>query len=172
MFSTLIFCTPFWSKFLPKPATRPTLFVQSFLGAEIDFSQNSKSFGSMNTFYVLEIFVFLWNSNLVFWWDNFALSPSISGKCWFFHQNCRTKRPKLSFIKNQIFPIRRMYSLSRIFWNYEKSRSELGESPATKFWNIWLVYHWNPILALQVFEQFSVKLGYRAKFRFWSCSGS
>ena len=89
-----------------------------------------------------------------------------------FHQNCLTKRPKLIFRKNQNFPMCKIHSFCQIFWNYGKSRSELLARWYRKFWSIWLIYYWNPIVALQVFETFYDKLGYRTKFWFGSCIGS
>ena len=66
----------------------------------------------------------------------------------------------------------KILSFCQIFWNYGKSRSELLARWYRKFWSIWLIYYWNPIVALQVFESFYDKPGYRAKFWFESCKVS
>ena len=76
------------------------------------------------------------------------------------------------FSENHNFPMCKIHSFCQIFWNYGKSRSELLARWYRKFWSIWLIYYWNPIVALQVFETFYDKLGYRTKFWFGSCIGS
>ena len=128
LFSTWEFCTPVLTSNILKSATWLTKVCQGFLGAEIDFSQNSKRFGKMKAFYTLEKLDFFWKCFLVFLWDNFDeiwvfFQKSVGGE-----QNCLTKGPKIIFRKNQNFPTCRMLSFSQIFWNYGKSRSQLRES--------------------------------------------
>ena len=129
VFSTSIFCTTLWSEIHSKPATEPSVFCQSFHEAQTIFSHNSKRFGSRNAFYV-NYWKVLFFDETQFWSFCETISspePLISGKHIEFHQNCLTKRSKFNFMKNKNFPIRRMSSLCQIFWNFEKSRSQLGE---------------------------------------------
>ena len=164
--TTFRLCTPKCHRMLRKPATLHRISMvtnqkvyQGFLGAEIDFFQNSKRFGKMKAFYTLEKLDFFWKWFLVFLWDNFALHPPISEKIVKFHQNCLTKRLKSIFRKNQNFPTCKMLSFSQIFWNFGKRRSQLRESLDKRF--CWLPL--KSYVALQVFEAFCDTSGYRAE---------
>ena len=106
-------------------ATRPNLFVQAYLRAQIYFSHNSKRFGKMNTFMKFNFGLSVRQFSLM----SYRFLKNHQN----FHENCLTERPKYSFMKNQNFPTHRMH-FAQIFWNYGKSRSELGDKPVKSFW--------------------------------------
>ena len=122
--TTFRLCTPKFQKILRKPATPHRISMgnnqkvnQDFLGAETDFSQNSKRFGKMKLFYTLEKFNFCWKWFLVFLWDNFDRNLNIFQKLMDWEKNCLTERPKLIFMRNQFFLVCKNSTLPQNFWN-------------------------------------------------------